>query len=363
MTGLRRQSRLPVRVSRIFSGAYRWRFFFAGVLASRMGHEAPDRIVESGNWKALLACFLYFDTGFTVWVMFGPLAPFIAKQLTLTPTQSGFLVAVPVLAASIVRVTLGNLFQSVHGRQLALLGIALSAIPRCVLLLPIVPDLHAAADARRASRRRWRKLRHRAADGGQQLSAARAGPGAGSRGRRKYRRGAGWLRVPGPRATLRLADARRRRHCRCWRSPRWRCSSGPRIAAPRAAAPQRAFTGFAVSLRRLIALVLLVDGRPVWPWQGRAAAAARARCGRSRWRCCRANISPCSRERDTWVDHARLQHHLWRLRRHVLLCEPAADDAVPAVEGRCGPPHGRPVLHRGDGPPGRRAASPTGSRG
>ena len=49
--------------------------------------------LRSGNWKALLACFLYFDTGFTTWVMFGPLAPFISKQIALTPLQAGFLVA------------------------------------------------------------------------------------------------------------------------------------------------------------------------------------------------------------------------------------------------------------------------------
>ena len=95
--------------------------------------------LKSGNWRALLACFLYFDTGFTTWVMFGPLAPFISRQLTLTPTQAGFLVAVPVLAASIVRVTLGNLFQSVNGRKLALMSISLSSVPAFVLLLPIVP--------------------------------------------------------------------------------------------------------------------------------------------------------------------------------------------------------------------------------
>jgi NNP family nitrate/nitrite transporter-like MFS transporter len=95
--------------------------------------------LKAGNWKMLLACFLYFDTGFTVWVMFGPVAPFIAKQLALTPAQSGFLVAVPVLSAAIVRVTLGNLFQSVDGRKLALLGIVLSAIPALLLLFPIVP--------------------------------------------------------------------------------------------------------------------------------------------------------------------------------------------------------------------------------
>ena len=96
--------------------------------------------VRSGNWQALLACFLYFDTGFTVWVMFGPLAPFISKQISLSATQAGFLVAVPVLAASIVRVTFGNLFQSVNGRRLALLGISLSSLPAFVLLLPIVPS-------------------------------------------------------------------------------------------------------------------------------------------------------------------------------------------------------------------------------
>jgi NNP family nitrate/nitrite transporter-like MFS transporter len=102
-----------------------------------MGHLVAS--LRSGNWKALLACFLYFDTGFTTWVMFGPLAPFISKQISLTPIQAGFLVAVPVLAASIVRVTFGNLFQSANGKPLALLGIGLSSIPAFVLLLPIVP--------------------------------------------------------------------------------------------------------------------------------------------------------------------------------------------------------------------------------
>jgi len=95
--------------------------------------------LRSGNWKTLLACFLYFDTGFTTWVMFGPLAPFISKEMGLTAGQAGFLVAVPVLAASIVRVTFGNLFQSMDGRRLALLGIILSAAPACVLILPVTP--------------------------------------------------------------------------------------------------------------------------------------------------------------------------------------------------------------------------------
>ncbi|SOE54701.1 MFS transporter, NNP family, nitrate/nitrite transporter [Burkholderia sp. D7] len=91
--------------------------------------------LKSGNWRSLVACFLYFDTGFTVWVLYGPLAPFISKDITMTAAQQGFLVAVPVLAAAILRVTLGNLYQSTDGRRVALMGVLLSSIPTIVLPL------------------------------------------------------------------------------------------------------------------------------------------------------------------------------------------------------------------------------------
>lgn len=56
-------------------------------------------LLRTGNWRALVASFLYFDTGFTVWLLYGPLAPYMIKTLGLTPAEQGFLVAVPVLAA------------------------------------------------------------------------------------------------------------------------------------------------------------------------------------------------------------------------------------------------------------------------
>ncbi|MBW8834581.1 MAG: NarK/NasA family nitrate transporter [Burkholderia sp.] len=97
--------------------------------------------LKSGDWRALVACFLYFDTGFTVWVLYGPLAPFISKSISMTPAQQGLLVAVPVLSAAILRVTLGNLYQSAHGKRIALLGVLLSAVPTIVLpVLPFVPS-------------------------------------------------------------------------------------------------------------------------------------------------------------------------------------------------------------------------------
>jgi len=95
--------------------------------------------LKSGNWRSLLACFLYFDTGFTVWVLYGPLAPFIGRDVTMSAAQQGFLVAVPVLAAAILRVTLGNLYQSTDGRRVALMGVLLSSIPSIVL--PLVPGV------------------------------------------------------------------------------------------------------------------------------------------------------------------------------------------------------------------------------
>lgn len=100
------------------------------------------RQLRSGDWKSLLACFLYFDTGFTVWVMYGPLAQSISQDLDLAPTQKAFLTAVPILSAALLRVTFGNLFQAIDGRRLSLCGILLSAIPPMVLLsLPGTPSL------------------------------------------------------------------------------------------------------------------------------------------------------------------------------------------------------------------------------
>lgn len=98
-------------------------------------------LLRSGNWRALVASFLYFDTGFTVWLLYGPLAPYMIKNLGLAPAQQGFLVAVPILAAAILRIGMGNLYQTTDGRWVALGGIVLSAIPSLFLLFyPVAPS-------------------------------------------------------------------------------------------------------------------------------------------------------------------------------------------------------------------------------
>ncbi|WP_297391826.1 MFS transporter [Acidiferrobacter sp.] len=102
---------------------------------AKIGHY-----LRSGDWRSLVASFLYFDTGFTVWLLFGPLAPYMGPHLHLAPAALGFLVAVPVLSGALLRVPLGNLYQTLDGRTIALMGITLSALtPLYLLLAPAAP--------------------------------------------------------------------------------------------------------------------------------------------------------------------------------------------------------------------------------
>ena len=56
--------------------------------------------LKSGHFPTLLSCFLYFDLSFAVWVMLGPMAVLIAKDLHLDAGQKGLMVAIPTLAGA-----------------------------------------------------------------------------------------------------------------------------------------------------------------------------------------------------------------------------------------------------------------------
>ncbi len=68
---------------------------------------------QSGHRPTLLAAFLYFDIAFMCWVMLGPLAPIISKDLGLDPAQKGFMVAVPTLAGAVIRLVNGLLVDRI----------------------------------------------------------------------------------------------------------------------------------------------------------------------------------------------------------------------------------------------------------
>ena len=80
---------------------------------------------RAGHLPTLVSAFLYFDVSFMVWVMLGPLAVFIAKDLHLTPGQKGLMVATPVLAGAALRIVNGFLADILKPR---LTGIIMRAI-------------------------------------------------------------------------------------------------------------------------------------------------------------------------------------------------------------------------------------------
>jgi NNP family nitrate/nitrite transporter-like MFS transporter len=85
--------------------------------------------LKSGHTPTLLASLMYFDVSFMVWVLLGPLTPFISEQLQLNSAQKGLLTAIPLLGGSLFRPVLGILSDRIGGRRAGLLGLALTLIP------------------------------------------------------------------------------------------------------------------------------------------------------------------------------------------------------------------------------------------
>jgi NNP family nitrate/nitrite transporter-like MFS transporter len=84
---------------------------------------------KSGHAPTLFSAFLYFDVSFMVWVLMGPLALFIADDFKLSASEKGFLVALPVLGGSFLRLVLGTLADKIGAKKTALMGLALTMIP------------------------------------------------------------------------------------------------------------------------------------------------------------------------------------------------------------------------------------------
>lgn len=87
--------------------------------------------LKAGHLPTLVACFLYFDLSFMVWVLLGPMAVLIARDLHLNAAQKGLMVAVPVLAGAMLRIVNGVLVGQLHPRltglvmqSLVILGLA-----------------------------------------------------------------------------------------------------------------------------------------------------------------------------------------------------------------------------------------------
>ncbi len=91
--------------------------------------NARDGFLRVGHLPTLVAALLYFDVSFMVWVIIGPLAPFIAEDLHLSATEQGLIVAIPLLGGSCIRPLLGALGDAIGGRRAGLAGLVVTAIP------------------------------------------------------------------------------------------------------------------------------------------------------------------------------------------------------------------------------------------
>src|SRR5687768_1808388 len=88
-----------------------------------------NAFIRAGHWPTLAAALLYFDVSFMVWVILGPLAPFLRDELGLTATQQGLLTAIPLLGGSLFRPVMGIVGDRIGGRLTGLIGLVLTLVP------------------------------------------------------------------------------------------------------------------------------------------------------------------------------------------------------------------------------------------
>lgn len=81
-----------------------------------------------GDWKTLLAAFLYFDFSFMVWTMLGPLSTEISESLRLvhgfiiSPSEKATLLSIPILAGALLRILLGFMVDKIGAKKTALIA-------------------------------------------------------------------------------------------------------------------------------------------------------------------------------------------------------------------------------------------------
>lgn len=76
----------------------------------------------AGHKPTLFAAFLYFDLSFMIWVLLGPLAPFIAADLGLSAAEKGLMVAIPTLAGAILRLINGVMVDRIGPKMTGAIG-------------------------------------------------------------------------------------------------------------------------------------------------------------------------------------------------------------------------------------------------
>ena len=86
---------------------------------------------KSGHTPTLLSAFFYFDLSFMVWVLLGPLGIQISKDLGLTASQKGLMVATPLLAGALLRIVMGILVDHLKPKKAGQIGQVIVILGLC----------------------------------------------------------------------------------------------------------------------------------------------------------------------------------------------------------------------------------------
>lgn len=82
-----------------------------------------------GHPGTLISAFLYFAVSTMVWIIMGALGVYIAEDFGLSPTQKGLMVAVPILAGSLLRLPLGMAADYFGPKKTGTVGLILTLVP------------------------------------------------------------------------------------------------------------------------------------------------------------------------------------------------------------------------------------------
>jgi MFS transporter, NNP family, nitrate/nitrite transporter len=94
--------------------------------------------IRSGSPATVFASFLHFDMCFTIWVILGSLAVYIAKDLHLNDAEKGLMVAIPVLGGSLARLPVGILSDRFGSKRVGVIMLIFLFIPLALgWLIPV----------------------------------------------------------------------------------------------------------------------------------------------------------------------------------------------------------------------------------
>ncbi len=82
-----------------------------------------------GHLPTLIASFLHFDLSFTLWSMLGALGAVIGAELHLDPARRAWVVALPILTGSLLRIPLGVLADRIGSRKVGLAMLVALYVP------------------------------------------------------------------------------------------------------------------------------------------------------------------------------------------------------------------------------------------